>query len=115
MADDTTPRRVQLRRLTGWRMPEHTKKVARPTRWGNPWAATWQPGVGWCCIETSTGTIVQARDQADAHDLAVSHYRRWIEPQAEAVRAELRGWNLACFCAPPLRCHADVLLEVANA
>ncbi|MES2671595.1 MAG: DUF4326 domain-containing protein [Pseudomonadota bacterium] len=27
---------------------------------------------------------------------------------------ELRGKNLACWCAPELKCHADVLLEIAN-
>lgn len=31
------------------------------------------------------------------------------------VRAELRGKNLACWCGPDERCHADALLAVANA
>ena len=29
--------------------------------------------------------------------------------------AELRGKNLACWCALDQPCHADVLLELANA
>ena len=32
----TAPKRIQLRRTKGWRMPENTVKVARPTKWGNP-------------------------------------------------------------------------------
>lgn len=28
---------VQLRRVTGWRMPPNTLCVARPSMWGNPW------------------------------------------------------------------------------
>jgi hypothetical protein len=28
---------------------------------------------------------------------------------------ELRGKNLACWCRPGATCHADVLLELANA
>lgn len=28
---------------------------------------------------------------------------------------ELRGKNLACWCKPGKPCHADVLLEIANA
>lgn len=32
----------------------------------------------------------------------------------DVVRAELAGYNLACFCALNRSCHADVLLEVAN-
>jgi hypothetical protein len=31
------------------------------------------------------------------------------------VRRELRGRDLGCFCALDLVCHADTLLEVANA
>lgn len=33
----------------------------------------------------------------------------------EVIRAELRGKDLSCWCAPDLPCHADVLLELANA
>ena len=33
----------------------------------------------------------------------------------EVIRAELRGKDLSCWCAPNLPCHADVLLELANA
>lgn len=32
----TRPVRVQLSRRKGWRMPENTVSVARPTKWGNP-------------------------------------------------------------------------------
>ena len=36
-ADVTSlPRRVQLRRTKGWRMPPNTVKVSRPSKWGNP-------------------------------------------------------------------------------
>jgi hypothetical protein len=31
-----------------------------------------------------------------------------------AAKTELRGKDLVCWCAPKL-CHADVLLEIANA
>jgi hypothetical protein len=30
------PKRIQLRRTAGWRMPEGAVSVARPTKWGNP-------------------------------------------------------------------------------
>lgn len=32
----TQPRRIQLSRRKGWRMPDGAVSVARPTRWGNP-------------------------------------------------------------------------------
>jgi hypothetical protein len=51
----------------------------------------------------------------------VKYFRAWIEQtkpgQQLAVDAarELRGKNLACWCNPGDPCHADVLLEIANA
>src|SRR3990167_5429086 len=32
---EPTPTRVQRRRTKGWRMPENTVYVGRPTKWGN--------------------------------------------------------------------------------
>lgn len=31
------------------------------------------------------------------------------------IRTELRGKDLACWCPLDKPCHADVLLEIANA
>jgi len=98
-------------------MPPGAVYVGRPTKWGNRWKAETVDGVGWCCTDTSTGLIIQARGPERAHDLAVAHYRTWIEPQGalrNAIRAQLRGKMLCCWCPPHLSCHADVLLEVAN-
>jgi len=47
-------------------------------------------------------------------------YRSWEgiygkPPTCEEIRTALAGKNLACFCALDKPCHADVLLEIANA
>lgn len=88
------PRRIQLRRTAGWRKPDNTVVVARPGRWGNPF------------------------DDAETYRLWLNG---WISgpqlpnrPGHDVIRAELRGKNLACWCAPGGACHADVLLEIAN-
>lgn len=47
----------------------------------------------------------------------VAKFREWLMAQPDLVakaRAELRGRDLVCWCAP-LACHCDVLAEVANA
>jgi hypothetical protein len=47
----------------------------------------------------------------------IEKYRIWLKERIEARELdprELRGCDLGCWCAP-LPCHADVLLEVANA
>ncbi len=86
------PKRLQRKRTKNWRMPGHdqARYVGRPTRWGNPFR---------------TGN--RAND--------VARYRQWIMPRAEEVRNELRGLDLVCWCRPDEPCHADVLLEIANA
>lgn len=77
--------------------------VGRPTRWGNPFR------IG--DVDPWTGEEMGRGD-------AVAAYRRWImAPQQAglraAIRRELRGKSLVCFCAPRA-CHADTLLEIAN-
>ena len=49
------------------------------------------------------------------HDEVVAKYRAWLlsKPELLAALPELRGMDLACWCAPE-RCHGEVLLELAN-
>jgi hypothetical protein len=48
-------------------------------------------------------------------EVVIARYRVWLAQQPELLAAllELRGKDLVCWCAPE-RCHADVLLELAN-
>jgi hypothetical protein len=83
-----TPRRIQLRRTKGWRMPPNTVSVARPHRWKNPFTVKEHGRLG-----------------------AIEKYREW---SAGKDFSELRGKNVACFCALDQPCHGDVILERAN-
>lgn len=65
--------------------------VGRPTKWGNPFVI---------------GPDGSREDVIDK-------YRAWVVRQRLDF-SELRGKDLVCWCAP-LPCHADVLLELANA
>ncbi len=77
--------------------------VTRPSRWGNPFK-------------------VEVYGQEKAVEL---HRRALLGSQIKAlrvlgydqamVRRELRGRDLGCYCRLDQPCHADVLLEVANA
>ena len=122
------PHRVQMRRTKGWRMPENTVYVGRPSLWGNPW-------------DLGSASHVPSRDRAAwvvrRYRLELNHLgmlsdwsaqvseRRWDEineiirsggatNMAEAAPILLRGKNLACWCPLDQPCHADVLLELAN-
>jgi hypothetical protein len=112
MSGADTPHRVQLRRTAGWRMPPNTVSVARPTRFGNPW------------------TVAAAIEAG--YPIHVQYFREWVTDQPGSLTAMLdqgehllarlreglpglRGKNLACWCPLDQPCHADVLLELANA
>lgn len=98
------PHRVQLRRTKGWRMPENTVKVARPTKWGNPYP-----------IAASNG--FHPREAGYTRPQAVLAFKIRMTGLIAIGAVDLtplRGKNLACFCALDQPCHADVLLELAN-
>jgi hypothetical protein len=73
-----------------------TVYVGRPSKWGNPYR------VG---AVSAAAAVERYRVDLLAGRLAVS---------ADDVRADLRGRDLACWCAVGQPCHGDVLLEVAN-
>ena len=107
---ERAPVRVQLRRVKGWRMPPNTVSVARPSKWGNPFRVAQTRG------EQIDELIVSghAYDETDA----VYDYRQHITSRLRTephCLDELRGKNLACWCPLDVPCHADVLLEIANA
>lgn len=107
------PVRVQLSRKRGWRFPPNTVKVDRTTSWGNSFTPTM------VLVSRSRGDLKQGEPIGVAG--AVEAYRTLLqtclrqEPERYLARLEqLRGKNLACWCALDAPCHADVLLEFAN-
>ena len=105
------PIRVQLSRKKGWRLPDNTVVVSRPSKFGNPFNVTPERSqiiaVGafktWLTVEGVTAGIADRK--------------QWVLDNLK----ELRGKNLACWCrlvdtdGNYVPCHADVLLRLANA
>jgi hypothetical protein len=89
------PKRIQRKRTKGWKMPEGAVYVGRPTKWGNPFPVP---------------------ENATHDDLVcvVGQFRLWWRGSWFEIQEELRGKDLACWCALDKPCHADVLLEIAN-
>jgi hypothetical protein len=94
-------------------MPPNTVSVARPGPWGNPFSVVphMRAGVGIGPRYIAVPTVEDA----------IACFRLMMQeegPRAEGLRgklSELRGKNLACWCKLDEPCHADVLLELANA
>jgi len=114
------PHRIQRKRVKGWRMPPGAVYVGRPTKWGNP-----------CTVE-NLSVILLGKDPATGRQTfggrspTAEDVVKWFREAAESpevnlgwsldeLRAALRGKDLACWCPLGAPCHADVLLELANA
>jgi Domain of unknown function (DUF4326) len=113
----SAPIRVQLSRKKGWRLPPNTVKVDRSTRWGNHWQV-WKDDGQWYATRNASEHH-PVPDQEAGISMAVAEHakelRRKISKYGTATYLlELRGKNLACWCALDKPCHADVLLELAN-
>ena len=73
--------------------PAGAVRIDRRTKWGNPYV------------------IGQHGDRATV----IARYEARLRQRPDLLRAlsELRGKDLACWCAP-LPCHGDVLLRMAE-
>jgi Domain of unknown function (DUF4326) len=101
----STPRRIQLSRGKGSRLPAGARSVARPTRFGNPYKVL--PGGPWTLAES---LALFERDLL-AGRLVSAHGRT---PTTFEEVDELAGRDLACYCLPGQPCHADLLIKLAN-
>ena len=115
--------RIQ-RRAKGWRMPEGAVYVGRPTRWGNPYVLH-RYGVA-ISLELFKNTVrgfwvpelvaaTRYAPEAVYREFCEWRGRFRREHPMEALVSELRGKDLVCWCPLDRPCHADVLLELANA
>jgi len=93
------PKRIQRKRVKGWKMPPNTVYVGRPTKWGNPFFD--KKPLGSSAVEQFEEMIMFKMFDPDNEYI-------------KQIKTELRGKDLACWCPLDKPCHADVLLEIAN-
>lgn len=127
MSERRTPVRIQRKRTSGWKMPEGAVYVGRPTKWGNPFAVgAWiaKDDERWPYLVTpfthpnvARALASMERVRVNSRATSVECYEFWLCEQTHLMTcaAELAGHDLACWCPPSAPCHADVLLELANA
>ena len=123
-------KRIQRKRIKGWRMPENAVYVGRPTKWGNPFKLDedgfivyfskdklFKDGDPWRYWSYSGGF--------SEHDI-VDLYRMWIKgrlrsdkvlgspPKISEIKEELKGKDLVCWCHLDKPCHADLLIKICH-
>lgn len=124
-------KRIQMSRQRPWRAENPDAViVARPGKWGNPFAAKMNGG------EVGLATMTREYLVADFREWLLTPVMDWPDrpafahgdtgstslmgvpyegrPTLDEIRAKLAGRDLACWCPLSQPCHADVLLELAN-
>ncbi len=106
------PRRIQRKRVKGWRMPPNTVYVGRPSDWGNPFTGDDGYDAYAFCVAKFPVPRHRLKMWQDAGGRAfmlivlASRIASWLRP--------LRGKNLCCWCKKGRACHVDILLKLAN-
>jgi hypothetical protein len=116
------PERIRLSRKRGWKKPDGTIVVSRPSKWGNPYRVKCS-ATCWQVFDLNDEVVSSHTDQGSAREAAVKCFERYIRRKSRAeiarLKYELQGSNLACWCPLPAEgqpdiCHAAVLLRLAN-
>jgi hypothetical protein len=111
------PKRIQRRRVKGWRMPDGAVYVGRPTIYGNPFKAgdihPYALPVNLTTPEDVAAMTIDAQTAVDLYGLSLATAQMLADDSA-SVFHELRGKDLCCWCPLDKPCHADVLLDLAN-
>jgi len=125
---EAKPKRIQRKRIKGWRMPKGAIYVGRPTVFGNPVVCTphgcelkpcecCKPFR--CCVKVYREYVmsgIESRGSCTGSFAIALDGICGYPNRNELVKRlpELRGKDLVCWCPLDKPCHADVLLELAN-
>jgi hypothetical protein len=115
-------KRIQRKRIKGWKMPENAKYVGRPTKWGNPFKLS----PDGCILYYNSERLIDSQwcnwSENGGFEIkdVVGLYKQWLDgklqkehpylPKPPSIE-ELKGKDLACFCSLSSPCHVDAILE----
>ncbi|MFG3336940.1 DUF4326 domain-containing protein [Streptomyces tendae] len=122
MSSPAAPRRRVRERTEGWRKGDAVivDRTTRRPALGNPFDLEWVYSL----------KLAERGDRPAAHEAAVDLFAKWLagdrtylDSNDDDLRRDrvlehlqhLRGKDLACPCRERLRCHAEVLMQWANA
>lgn len=108
------PKRIQLKRTKGWRLPENTVVVSRPSVWGNPFSVVDVIDVYNGDKRAAQADCVRSFEQLIDNTTLQDNRSARLFLKRKVIRKALKGKNLACWCKPGWPCHGDVLLRIAN-
>lgn len=103
IADGPARSRLIISRERGWQAPPGTVKVARPSKWGNPFQIGMKP-------DRPSKAEAVAKFQ---EELLRGGLKDRDQQTLLSKLPLLKGKRLACWCKSGVPCHADVLSKFA--
>lgn len=124
LKSEVAPVRLQRRRTKGFKLVSPNglpiKMVTRPGFWGNPFIGSHAVQLFNMLMRRKHGELQKkileygiVKDELGAILGIINMQCGWGHEHQQRI-GELRGFNLACFCSLGKKCHADVLLKLAN-
>lgn len=121
------PERIQMSRQRPWRA-EHPDAVIidRTTKYGNPFTIKRERceegPKDWCWVVRRAPrryTVQHFDTEDESRAYAVTVFRQMLvagqlDFTVEDLHRDLRGRDVACWCATSKKCHGDPILELAN-
>lgn len=116
------PKRIQRERTKGWRIPAGTVCIDRSTKWGNPYyikKITDRSGTRFYVFDKDDLVLADFDTKTQAAEYAVELFETSVKQRCDLrfvneIKRELKGKDIACWCAEDAPCHGDILLEIAN-
>ena len=113
---EMNPKRIQRKRVKGWKTPPNTVYVGRPTKWGNPFKVGMLVEFDWFTVFDGVDKLhyITRNHKVTTPQEAVYLFEKYCAPRLKGIEFHLNGKNLSCFCPIGEPCHADVLIRLAN-
>ena len=128
------PKRIVRQRIKGWKKPTNTIYVGRGTKYGNPfkligdiiyvdaghrrrlldkWVFLCNGNIDGV-IQLYESLFINVPEILESPVSDEYDYAYW-KVQFNALNLDkIKGKNLMCFCKEGQKCHADILLKLAN-
>lgn len=111
-------KRIQRKRTKGFRLPDNTLYIGRPSVWANPYILK-KEGSYWKVYPDydPSRVLMKSKSEDRARDYAVHRFKQMflcLPDFVHRLNALSKYEYLACWCPEDKPCHGDVLIELYN-
>lgn len=113
-------KRIQRKRLKGWKKPVNSIYIGRPSIFGNPFLINEKVFQASPCMEFWAEDKFSQKDLEKygenqiirTVDEAIRLYKEYILPEIpKDILNQLKGKTLMCWCSLNEPCHGDVIID----